>query len=149
MKSNWVSAFLVATFLVGCGKDSLQKLAPALEDPTLSSVSEITGAESRRALIGRKITLDNTLVTAVVGDVTFWVGEPNNTALVVKGSELRTGQEGLRIRAGHRYRISGVIRLVENVDRTDPTWKMVDDREWAAIQNAQVYIESMSIVPMQ
>lgn len=144
-KSSAVGILLAVAVLAGCGKEGTQRPFALEEEASLSSLSDITGAENRRSLLGRKIVLDNVVATSVVGDVTFWVGETNNTVLVVKGSELRTGEEGKRIQRGQRYRISGVIRLVETIDRQDATWKGVDGDEWTAVQNALVYVESTSI----
>lgn len=129
-----------------CGKKE-ELFGGSSGSSALTRVSDITTADDRTALVGRKITLNRVEATDVVGDVVFWVGEPNNTVPVVLGSELRDrGEEGdINIRRGNHYRISGVVRLVENVDRNDATWRLVDDREMDAISAARVYIETSSV----
>jgi hypothetical protein len=152
MKNTLRASALCLALLMGCGKAGDIPGTGGIgtqSDPALTSVSDITGAENRRDLVGRKVVFENVRATSIVGDVTFWVGQNNNTALVVKGSELRhQGDEG-RIRSGHNYRITGTVRLVENVPRTDPTWRLVDDREYEAIAAGLVYVESDTITLMK
>ncbi len=147
-KHLWMG--LVVLLALSCGKEKEGNIETQ-EASALESVSEVTASADRRDLVGRTITLPRVQAQDVVGDLAFWIGDPNNAIPAVLGTELRDqGAEGdVSIRKGRFYSIIGTVRLVENVDRNDPTWALVDDREMEAISNARVYIETAEVTAVQ
>ncbi len=150
MKKNiWMGVFLVLA--MSCGKETPRDPATErLEAPALATVSEITTTGDRATLVGRRVEFARVQAQDVVGDVAFWIGDPNHAVPAVLGSELRgQGGEGdVSIRKGRFYKITGVVRLVENVDRSDATWALVDDREMEAISAARIYVETATVTPV-
>src|SRR4051812_31205599 len=121
MQKPSVALLSLALFLViGCGHDNAANTTSP-EQATITDMSTLTTAADRRKLVGAKVDVPNARAEQVVGTYFFWVGQGHAAVPVVRGDKLK-GPVQEHVRAGDTLRITGTVRLLENVPATDPTW---------------------------
>lgn len=132
---------LMVFLVFACGKDE-KKEQP---QPPIADMSTVTSAPDKRTMVGRRVEIPNAQVQQVVGTYFFWAGEQHSAIPVVRGDKLK-GPVKEHVKKGDRVRISGTVRLLENVPAADPMWDKINESERRDILAALAYIHADDIL---
>jgi hypothetical protein len=115
----------------------------------ITSVREIAGESAKANLLAKDVILADVEIDQVLGEQVLLISEGGQSVPMVELGEL-TGRQhdgAVRLEAGQRIRIYGVIRMLRSIE------EIVDEKALAAdelqkLREHEVYISAFRIVPL-
>lgn len=127
------------------GAQTTPNVNPAVApNEPITDVTVITNPTDTQSILNRSVQLTNVNVQRVVGDRTFWIGQPNGQAVfVVLAPPLDAGsaENKVVIKPGQTVNLTGVLKPLPTVEQAQQEWSL-SPTEAQTLKNQALYLQA-------